>query len=244
MDATEFKLPALYDDNRIAYDLLRFHDAFVLRQSVRELISPATLFPRNYVTNNDECVVRMTQLHIDPWLSMYVSPSNAIVLDEHFPLLPAEVTDGWREIVFDHIVLDYKQRRTKLVADSSSSNQQAYNSLSYEIAPVDASTVIVPSSNLAILNFGDSPDVIRLNSSSTNGPNSGNDNFCSRDIKLSMVLNTDEDFGLADLDTNRPNVGRPSYLQNRDEKKYSPGTTIDASRPDDRDDFLSFLRTY
>lgn len=238
MDDPSYKTPALYDDNRVAYDLLRFHDAFVLKQSVRELISPSTLFPRNYVTNNDECVVRMTQLHLDPWLAMYVSPINAIVLDEHYPLLPAEVTDGWKELTFDNVILDYSQRRTKLVSDSSS-YAKSDNSLEYTIVPIDASTVVVPTSNLAILNFADSPDVIRLNSSKSQTT----DNFCSRDIKLSVVLNTDEDFGLADMDAHRPNVGRPGYLQ-QDEKKFDRGSTIDANRPDERDDFLSFLRTY
>lgn len=92
--ATGLHSYALYDDTRVSADLLRFLSALVLRQSVREIVSPATLFARNYIINSDECVVRMTQLHLNPWIAMYVSRKNAIVLDENFPLIPAELADA------------------------------------------------------------------------------------------------------------------------------------------------------
>lgn len=246
---SSFHSYALYDDSRVAADLLRFHTALVLRQSVREIVSPATLFARNYITNSDECVVRMTQLHLNPWIAMYVSPKNAIVLDENFPLIPAELADTWKTPVYDRTQLNYNNPRNSaaIVVDREPSNAIGGKLAPYEIAPITASSIVIPESNLAILNYGDTPEQLRLDNTDAE------ENFCMRDVKLNLAINTVNDFGAADMNAKNVNgvaqSGPKDILTQLTEPRNNDNsnnnnTTLNAVRPEGRDDFMSFLRTF
>lgn len=224
----------LYDDSRIAYDLLRYPSALVMKQSVREVISPYTLFARNHITNQDECVVRMSQLHLNPWLSVYATPENAIIMDENYPLIPVEINDQWTTPKYDNTIVNLSRSQVTLPQHVTPSQ---ISQLINEVKPIDASTINVPDNNLGILNFSESPDQLSLNQPLDEKV----DNFCMRNVKLSVVLNTIDNF--------RDNVEQQNTkddvdLLNRLTKVPSNNTakTSSSSRPSERDNFLNLFK--
>lgn len=228
---------AMFDDSRVVYDLLRFPSALVLKQSVREIISPAMLFAHNYISSDSECLVRMTQLHLNPWLGMYVSPDNAIVLDENFPLIPADLTDDWRTPKFDNTRISYSSENGQAVLDTSAPAQPMPD-LSHEIQPINANSIIIPGNNMAILNFNDTPDRLTVQEAEVKEEL---DNFCMRDVKLSVAMNSLSDFM---MNNNGVNLGPPPSQVDQKPPTLSAAENVNASRPNARDDFMDFLRRF
>lgn len=219
----------LYDDNRIAYDLLRHPTALVMKQSVREIISPYTLFARNHITNQDECVVRMSQLHLTPWLGVYATPDNAIILDENYPLIPAEINDQWTTPKYDNTIINLSRTQVTLPPHTQ---QGKLAQLINEVKPIDASKIQIPDNTLGILNFTESPDQLRMNQALEEKV----ENFCMRNVKLSVVLNTIDNF----RDKVEQNNDEAELLTRLSKSTEIPGTT--SAHPEQRDDFLSLFK--
>lgn len=223
----------LYDDVRVSYDLLRFPTALITKRSAREILSPYTLFARNHITSQDECVVRMSQLHLNPWLSVYANPDNSIVLDENFPLLPADLIDQWDTPKIDNTIVNMSRTPGSYIPMPV---ERKHLVLIDEVKPIDASKISVPNDNLAILNFNESPDQLRLNQAEQKQV----DNFCMRNVKLSVQLNTADNFR---DDGRQGQIDDTSELLRRLEGgKPVVSSSSSSSRPSERDDFLSLLR--
>lgn len=235
----------LYDDVGISYDLLRFPTALIMKQSVREILSPYTLFARNHITNQDECVVRMSQLHLNPWLSVYSNPDNSIVLDENYPLLPVDLVEQWNTPKIDDTIINLSRTPGQYVPTPTVDTSNKLPLID-QVQPIDASKINIPDNNLAILNFTESPDQLRL---TRNEPEKV-ENFCMRNVKLSVQLNTVDNF--------RDNVQQANETEDTNEllrrlergesdpKRRKQSSMIDenivSSRPSQRDDFLNLLR--
>lgn len=220
---------ALFNDSRVSYDLLRFATMFVLPQSVREMISPYTLFARNHISNQEECTVRMNKLHLLPWLALYVNPANSIVQNDTYPVLPVELE--WRLEQHDRTVLDYNpsQRRGFRMTTVGSDDTSIP---SINVKPISASSVQIPENNAAILNFSNMQEQIDPEREKSIDIS----DFCMRDVKLSLVPSSPSDFLLEST-----NVGEADSVNGDGEVLIRP--SFQSGRPKARDDYLNFLRS-
>lgn len=222
---------ALFSDSRVSYDLLRFPTMFVLQQSVREMISPYTLFARNHISNHEECTVRMNKLHLIPWLSLYINPANSIVQNESYPVLPLDVE--WRLEQHDQTILDYNpmQRRGFRMTTVSSDDSKIPSVM---IKPISASSVQIPENNFAILNFSNMQEQVDTEREKSLDIS----DFCMRDVKLSLVASNPSDFLLESS-----NIGETNSVagDNNGEQPLAPN--FQSGRPKARDDYLNFLRS-
>jgi hypothetical protein len=67
----------------------------------------------------------------------------------------------------------------------------------YEIAPITTSSVVIPDTNLAILNYDDTSDQLRPDNTDAE------ENFCMRYVKLSLAINTVNDFNATNMSAAR-----------------------------------------
>lgn len=225
---------ALFNDSRVSYDLLRFATMLVLPQSVREMISPYTVFARNHISNEEECTVRVNKLHLIPWLSMYVSPANSIVQNDTFPILPLDVE--WTIEQHDRTVLDYNpaQRRGFKMTTTVGPDDSLIPSST--IKPISASSIAIPANSSAILNFsGGTQDRIEIEREKTVDVNE----FCLRDVRLSLVASSPSDFLMESSNAGESEI--PKEEEDNGEPLKQP--LIKSGRPKARDDYLDFLRS-
>lgn len=233
----------LYDDIAVSYDLLRFHTALIMKQSVREVLSPYTLFARNHITTQNECVVRMSHLHLNPWLSMYANPDNAIVLDDNYPLLPVDIVEQWNTPKIDNTVVNLSNKPGQFVQMATSKTHDRLPLID-QVQPIDVSKISIPDNNLAILNFAESPEQLRLRQQEPERM----DNFCMRNVTLSVQLNTNANFkdNVIQGEQNGDDYDTSELLRRLESGgvagKSSPTDGVISSRPAKRDELLDFLK--
>lgn len=192
----------LFDEHRILWDILRSHSYFVTRKAVKQFIPPQSFLARNYISNNETCKIRMSRLQVLPWLTLFVTPDNAVLYSENDAIVPTE-NNKW-------IIRNIDNSRLDIVDNYDTFQQGFQTSESAESANANAAISFIPSRNISIptdnrtLNFNpNAPNDIQIDS--TTLIHSGT--LCNPQLDLEIGLSTHEDFrqGNVDSDVNRFN---------------------------------------
>lgn len=220
----------LYDENNMIYEWQRFPWLIATERSVRFIVPGHVMFPRNHITNDEQCTIRMSNLIVPQQVLMVVSPKSAVIIPSNMPILPARIK--WKIAKFDMINLTALPNKTKL---SQKSLKRVLRTDPYEIEPIKMDDLQIPDNNMAVLNFGKQPKEIKLSS-----VDSANSNFCQQNVTLSVALNTQSDFMLTEPpnENNEAQNITSTFGQNTSAKRQ-----LTATRPKERDDFLNFLRS-
>lgn len=220
---------SLYDEHRIIWDILRTPHFLVGRTAVRQLIPASSFVARNYLSDQQNCKIRMSNVQIIPWYAFYVTPNNAIAYGPRDPILPIEnlqwnfrnydpvrLRSNWNAASEDGFDLDEINRQQRLL--QMQNEQPIINFIGMNQQPRDAS----------ILNFNDQASDTVTASSPIVGANEQSA-LCSMNLDLSVEKNTVENFleGNVDerlpMDDNYNDRGRSANSRaNRTDRRFRP----------------------
>jgi len=206
-DSTRKVFRSLFDEHRIVWDILRTPWYFVAKRNVKQFMPPESFVARNYISNPDTCKIRMSRLQILPWLSLFVTPDNAILYSENDPIVPTE-NSKWQVVNYDNCKLGG--------TDSYDPAQHGFQVDNTPITPyADASVQFIPSRNIAIpqehraLNFNpNGPSDINMDSTSLFN---SSDAICNPQLDLEIGLSTHEDFRMGNIDSDINRFQRLDY---------------------------------
>lgn len=211
---------SLYDEHRILWDMLRTPRYVVGLTAVRQFIPSRGFVARNYLSDQENCKIRMSNVQIIPWYAFYVTPNNAIAYSPRDPILPiANIEWGFR--TFDTIRLRSKsspssnegfnldeinrqQRLLKL-----QNEQPVINFVDMKQQPRDAS----------ILNFNDQASDTVTTSDMTNDRNEQSA-LCNLNLDLTVEKNTAENILDPSIDR-RAAISDPYYDSRRLDARFN-----------------------
>lgn len=148
------KIPTIYNYRPILYDLLTKSQVILFNNAAKEPYPSTMLFPRNQAINETECIVRMSNLHLNPWIEAYCTPENAIVLSEKFPLIPMDIQ--YEFALEDNTYIDPQNPRRIYVREEKTKEpavKRKYLDMAQEIRPIGYKELNITDDESGILNL-------------------------------------------------------------------------------------------
>nr|WQF02743.1 MAG: hypothetical protein [Apis mellifra filamentous-like virus] len=213
------KVRAIYDEHRVLWDLLRYHRYLVDFQQVKQIVAPNTLFANNYMSTERTCQVNLSPLQNIPWLALYATPDNSIILDRNAFIAPEGNNEDWL-LDQDDVVMDYGATgiNYRVVNPVTKKPEQKvrYENDYEKIQPI--SNIRFNEPDYVTLNFNERANV-NVRAPEIQAPPSkvsGNYNaLCQREVNLVLTKTTPSNLGAPNVDSDQRKFDRRNGEERR-----------------------------